>query len=127
MENKTTTTYEARGHAYAQEDSYEHGCSFDGCATDREWRLGVVIKADTLEECLEACAESCGADMESLTDVYAEADLDRGRFDFQTMEDDAGLHASDDEEALWKAGDFRLWLVDYSFQIQRVTREEAIR
>jgi hypothetical protein len=41
------------------------------------------------------------------------------------MENADGYHASKPELEAFKKGNCRLWLADYTFQVERVTREEV--
>lgn len=109
------TTYEASGwSAYVAEDNFA-----DGCDTESSYKSGSESwSASTPEALLDELAGWLGQNRTNAQTMEDEP----GRVNFSRLETDDADAPSPAQLAAWKRGDFRLWLVDYTFTVQRVTR-----
>lgn len=116
-----SATYEARGFIkYAEEDTFQNGCDPDsthGFDSDSP-----IFSGDTPAAVIADIAAFLGVHPDDAA-ISLDACDEPGRVDVQMMERDDGQEASAADVDAWKARKIRLWLVDYSFQIERVSRE----
>lgn len=100
-----------------EEDVFAHGCQpGTGACTS----LNVRLRADSVEELVKKINDFIGND--DLGAVELDACDEAGRIDVQMLETDDGTAPTERELALWKAGELRLWLANYSFQVEAVER-----
>ena len=108
-------TYEANGwSAYVSEDNFAEGCSTESSykSGDQSW------SASTPEALLDELAGWLGLNRTDAETMQEEP----GRLGFSRLETDDADEPSPAQLAAWKKGAVRLWLVDYTFTVQRVTR-----
>lgn len=112
------TRYEVRGwFMNAEEDNWEKGClPLSGIYYSGDDRF----EAETVEKLVNYLMQFVGAnDREAVSlDSCDEA----GRVDIQVMENVEGCHASKPEMDAFKKGNCRLWVADYTFKVEKVTR-----
>lgn len=119
METSKTLKYVATGSfKHADEDVYKNGCSADGFTTSLQREK---IEASTLEELLDGIMTYCGC--EDKKSVLLNACDELGRVDVQVYETKDGKTANSADLARWKRGERRLWLCDYSFEVEEVLSE----
>jgi len=114
------TQYETTGFFKTAEiDDYENGCQFEGGSSSEDNHTRFA--ADTMEGVIEKLRDFVGSD--SLDDVLHDSCDEIGRVDIQIMETDEGITADKHDLAAWKAGEQRLWLACYTFNVEKVIRE----
>ena len=112
------TQYEINGYIkHAEEDSWENGCD---PTSGNSFFGDTQFKADSIEKLITYLCQHCGAERDAVT---LDACEEPGRIDIQVMENGEGYHASNPEMESFRKGNCRLWLADYSFQVEKVTRE----
>ena len=114
--------YEINGvHRFTEEDIYNDGCQPKTGSSDY---IKLNIKANTVDELIQKLfSELCFTYSKEALELNA-CD-EEGRIDIQVMEDENGSEASKNELASWKNGKKRLWLGNYSANIELVTRESV--
>jgi hypothetical protein len=115
------TQYEVRGWIKnTEEDNWEKGCDPDSgsCFAGDD-----QFEANTVEELVNHLMQFAGTDDREA--VTLDACEEAGRVDIQVIENADGYHASKPELEAFKKGKCRLWLADYTFQVEEVTREEV--
>lgn len=120
MATQTQTRYEVNGwFKSSEEDSYEQGCLPDSgtqfSGPDR-WHGDTI---DTVIDQLRAFVPF-NTDGDA---VDRDACDEPGRIDISGTETDDGDEPTPRQLEAWKRGEYRLWYVTYSFQLERVTRE----
>ena len=113
------TAYETTGwFKDANEDIYADGCRLEGgYACDGN----DTFKADTVDDLIGQIMSFVGC--EDRDSVLLDSCEEPGRIDIQIMETDDGFLATESDLATWKQGRKRLWLVCYTFHVEKVTRE----
>lgn len=115
------TQYEVRGWTKTtEEDNWEKGClpNSGSCLSGHD-----QFEAKTVEHLITYLMQFVGTDDRGC--VTLDACDEAGRIDIQIMENAEGHHASRPELEAFKKGKCRLWLADYTFQVEKVTREVA--
>ena len=112
------TTYEAKATLKtSEEDVYETGCKLD---TSNMFRVDLCHKADSLEDLLEIVKQF---HMVGEEDLLLDSCDEEGRLDVQVLEDAQGCTACRTEIQDWEQGLIRLWLAQYFYEVEKVTRE----
>jgi len=113
------TQFEVRGWIkFAEEDIFSEGCLPNTAIHDSG---NDFFKADSSPEIVEKLKQFANGDNDS---VMIDSCEEPGRIDISVMEDANGDKASEKELSLWKEGKKRLWNAIYSFQVEKVRREE---
>jgi len=104
---------------YAEEDIFEDGCQLNSTTTafgDDRWSAPTV---SNLVEQLRAFVPFTSDGDAMQLDACEEL----GRIDISGMETIDGNEPTVSQLEDWKRGEYRLWYVTYTFQVERVTRE----
>ena len=111
--------FEAIGFSkYTEEDSYENGCN---PKTNRSWSdRNMRFTGETLDDLIQSLMAFVGTDDKE--SVSLDACDNMGRVDIQVLETDEGYNASKRDIELWKEKKERLWLCNYTFQVEQVER-----
>lgn len=101
----------------AEEDTYEGGCiGGTTMATGPD-----AFKADTLDALIDQLRAFVPFTI-AVNDIELDACDDDGRIDLSGLETNDGSEPTAAQLAAWKAGNYRLWAVTYTFQAEQVTR-----
>jgi len=117
MNNKTK--YEARGWLkYSMQDDYSEGCDPETatCADGKE-----LFSADTIPELIYKLMSFAGTLDENAVEVNACGEV--GQINIQVQENGDGYTPTTTEIEDWKQNKVHLWQCDYSYLVERVTRE----
>lgn len=113
-----TTRYEINGAwKHWEEDRWGEGCI---PGTGGSFDINIQFVGKTPEEVIERAKAQFGD-----YDVILNSCDEPGRVDIRQYEDDEGNAAFPSDLEAWKRGEMRLWLVEYTMQIEKVTREDA--
>ena len=119
---KATKQYEVNGvHRWTEEDVFENGCIPNSGVSEL---MDVKVKADTIDELIHKLFNSLYFDYDKEA-IELNACDEEGRLDIQIMENMDGQEADKHERALWKKGQRRLWLGNYTAHVELVTREQV--
>ena len=102
---------------HAEEDIFEHGCQ-PGTGTGNF--IDISFKSRTVKDLIEQAAEFLDCQ-----DFQLNACEEIGRLDFQKHETFDGTTPTEAELERWKEGKLKLWLVDYSMWVEKVTRRKV--
>lgn len=114
-------SYETKGCLkFWEEDRYSEGCvpNSGSCC----W-IDYPMQADTLGELLEKI--NCFTSNSDEDAILLDACEEEGRVDIQVLETEESYPPSPAQLQAWKEGKLKLWLCDYSFQIEKVSREKV--
>lgn len=120
LEYEAISTYECNYvHKLAEVDDYKNGCTGEVQACGYAY----TIKGETLDDLLGAIADHVGCLKANI--LVNPCGDDPSRIDAQVIENGEGFSASTQELSQWREGKLKLWLCDYSFYFETVTRESA--
>lgn len=113
-------TYEINGWVKTIErDNWRDGCHGGAnCFGGND-----IFKGDTAEDAIQKACNFVGVDYE---DIDLNACEEAGRVDINLTENADGYPATPSEIEAWKAGEIDLWLANYTFYVEFVTRNPAI-
>ena len=115
-ETKYKTTYETgKAFKFAEEDVFNEGCIPGSGGADVVY---IEFIAPTLNDLILKVKDYWGLDTQ---DLQLNND-DVGHLEFQIYEDMEGNKATDNDIEQWKQGKKRLWLVCYTYRIEKVKR-----
>jgi len=113
------THYEAGlGIKTTEEDNYEEGCLPE---TAQAYEFNIEFEGFSVKELLERMKDYFMCEDE---DIQLNACDEKGRIDIQLLENAEGYKMNSSEKELWKEGKIKAYLSNYSFHIEKVTREE---
>lgn len=114
--------YIAKGYLkHIEEDNFEEGCLPD---TSKTLFLDTQISGDTIEELIDNLKAFVGVKNDA--DVAINACGQDGRIDIQRLETAYGSAPSQGTIEKWKLGNVKLYLCDYSFNVQVVSSDFRI-
>ena len=110
------TYYKATVFTFVEEDNYKHGCTGKSFSRFDD----TIFKSPSLTGLIK--------EIESYYDekVYL-VDDGNNRLELQRMETDEGYKANDVDTIRWREGKRRLWLVNYSFDVAKITEDENLK
>ena len=108
-------------HKHGEEDSFKEGCLPE---TSFSFNVDISFKAETQEELIQKICDFLGIDNEKENYLINSCD-EKGRIDFQLLEDRESVLASKLDIKRWKQGSMKLYYVCYSAYVEEVTRAEA--
>jgi len=106
---------------FGEEDNFKEGCLPE---TGFSHDVDISFKAEIQEELIQKICDFLGIDNNKENYLINSCD-EKGRIDFQLMEDRDSIPASNIQIDNWKQGNMKLYYVCYSAYIEEVTRKEA--
>jgi hypothetical protein len=100
---------------FAEEDNWKEGCDPN---TTQSFMVDVSFYGATAEEVIQKAAEYLGVEEDGILRNSCD---EKGRVDFQLMEDADSTSPSKQQIKDWKKGNCRLWEVTYTANVEKVT------
>lgn len=102
-----------------EEDSWKDGCDPNSA---RNFEIDVNFKAGSVDAVIKQVQDFLGIGDDA---TERNACGEKGRIDFQLMECDDCTQPTKEEIASWKRGKTRLWVANYTAQLEKVTVVKA--